>query len=162
MFKCIIISLAIFSVGFAYSQTKTVHLFKKGMDVYMDVPEEGKVQTFAMGFFHKTDVVSIHQKEVSQLGDVYLEEFEGTIDELKLIRQKGELSKMFVQYKKETDTDLILEYQDPETKELFYEFHMVKEVEGKKYYLCSDVNKRYDWDTIMALHEIADSLRANE
>lgn len=151
--------LAVGSLSFAQKH-KTVHLEreKSHLDVYVDVPETSSVQTFSLGFFHKVDVVSIHLEAGSDLGDIYIEEVEHDISFLKEHRKHG-LEQNFVKYHREGKNDLIVEYKDPVSKETYFEFHYIREIAGKKYYACSDGNKKYTLDEVMSMHKIAETLR---
>lgn len=160
-----VLCFAFFSNAQIAASSKIVHLekAKSGLDLYLTIPDSSSVEVFRVSsgkIFHApTDVVAIHLDSTSLLGDVFMEPFENTLEELKEIRNHGKLANMFVQYYRETENDLILEYKDPQTSELFYEFHYVKEVDGRQYYFCSDVINRYDLVSVLAMHKIAESLR---
>ncbi len=162
MYRKVFISFSLLLlVSLLYAQgTRTVHLEqkKKGMDVYIDIPSQGEVQTFSFGFLHHTDIVSIHLEKGTELGDVYVELTKGTLQDLKNHKKHG-IDAHSVRYYRESENDLIIEYENPQNKKHYYEFHFIKELGGNKYYICSDANKEYDLDTVLRMHEMAETLR---
>lgn len=158
------IFLSFFSLALAKKDSvKTVHLKSDEMDLYIDIPDTSEVQTFdvhkAKTLFGKKAIVSIYLHEGNALGDIYLETFEKDLKELDAIKDHGTLKNMFKSYYRHTQTDLIMEFEDPKTKEIFYEFHYVTELNGRQYYICSDPSKRYSLDQVLAMHAIAETLR---
>ena len=52
-----------------------------------------------------------------------------------------------------------MHFVDKSNNEEFYEFHYVKEIGGKQFYICSDPAKRYTLNEVLAMHSIAETLR---
>lgn len=144
-------------------ELRTVHLESDEMDLYLDVPEIAEVTTFEVHkehtLFGKKAFVSIHLEKGSDLGDVYLEIFEKDLKELEAIKDHGELKSMFKSYYRHTETDLIMEFEEPDTKKIFYEFHYVTKIGEKQFYFCSDPTKHYTLEEVLGMHEIAETLR---
>lgn len=163
--KFVFAAAALLTFGsLSFAQThKTVHLEreKSHLDIYIDIPASATVQTFSLGFFHHVDVVSVHLDAESDLGDIYIEEVEHDISFLKEHRKHG-LEQNFVKYHREGENDLIVEYKDPLTQKTYYEFHYIREIDGKKYYACSDGNKQYTLDEVLGMHKIAETLRSKK
>lgn len=152
------------SGAFAQEETyKTVHLVSDEMDLYLDIPDSSEVQSFDVHkektIFGKRAVVSIYLKEGSELGDIYMETFTSDLKDLEKIKDHGSLKTKFKSYYRHTDTDLIMEFQNPVTKTVFYEFHYVVEIAGKQFYFCSDPTKEYTLDQVLVMHKIAETLR---
>ncbi len=145
------------------AKVKTVHLVSDEMDLYIDIPDTSEVQTFEVHkektLFGKKAIISIYLHAGNVLGDIYIETFEKDLKELDAIKDHGSLKEMFKGYYRHTETDLIMEFQNPKTKEIFYEFHYVVDIAGKQFYVCSDPIKQYTLDEVLAMHEIAETLR---
>ena len=157
-------ALMVTSLTFAQEVVlKTVHLESDEMDLYLDLPETSEVTTFEVHkehtLFGKKAFVSIHMEKGSDLGDVYLETFEKDLKELDKIKDHGELKTMFKSYYRHTETDLIMEFEEPDTKKIFYEFHYVTSIGGKQFYFCSDPTKHYTLEEVLEMHKIAETLR---
>lgn len=164
--RSVIFAILLFVSGVVCAQEaklKTVHLVSDEMDLYLDVPDSSEVQSFDVHkektVFGKRAVVSIYLKEGSELGDIYMETFTRNLKDLEAIKDHGSLRNKFKNYYRHTDTDLIMEFQNPVTKNVFYEFHYVTEIGGKQFYFCSDPSKEYTLDQVLAMHKIAETLR---
>ena len=151
------------SFVFAQPGMRTVHLESDEMNLYIDIPDTSEVQSFDVHkkhtVFGKKAIVSIYLHKGNPLGDIYMETFEEDLKELDKIKDHGSLKDMFKGYHRHTETDLIMEFEDPASKEVFYEFHYVKEIGGKQFYFCSDPQKKYSLEQVLEMHKIAESLR---
>ena len=167
MKKLIVLSLFVLSISFLVhaqeAKTRVVHLESDEMDLYITIPDTSEVQTFDVHkehtLFGKKAIISIYLHQGNDLGDIYIETFERQLKDLDEIKDHGTLKGMFKSYYRHTETDLIMEFEDPKTKEIFYEFHYVTEIGKKQFYMCSDPSKRYTLEDVLAMHEICETLR---
>lgn len=164
--RTILAAVAVFVSVFTMAQEpvmRTVHLESDEMDLYLDVPDSSEVTTFEVHkehtLFGKKAFVSIHLEKGSDLGDMYMEIFEKDLKALNQIKDHGGLKDMFKGYYRHTETDLIMEFEEPDTKKIFYEFHYVTKVGGKQFYFCSDPTKHFTLEEVLGMHKIAETIR---